>query len=357
MSSPQSPEDDPLEWAAADWIVRLQQRSVSVEEVAEWQDWMRLDERNAEAFKRLEAVWDKFDALPVPPSAGSNRAVATDRYDGSIPVGDWLQGQRIDGSRVAPRLWKAAAALVVVLGGLAGAALYHGGKPQPELAHQMIETGVGENRTITLADGSRVQLGGRSRLTFSLRPQVREIHLEEGEAFFAVAKDPARPFQVHAGAATVTAVGTEFDVHRSDDRVTVSVLEGKVMIQGMAPLVPVRWLAPVKPVGQAEPLSAGERTTVNQNGVESGAQAVNPQEALDWQQGRLAFEGESLRYVVEDLNRYAAKPIVIADENTASLRVTGTIMSSNVIGWVTSLKSAFGVSAEIRPDRIILRKE
>jgi ferric-dicitrate binding protein FerR (iron transport regulator) len=61
--------------------------------------------------------------------------------------------------------------------------------------------------------------------------------------------------------------------------------------------------------------------------------------------------------VVQDVNRYASKPIVIADERTAMLRITGTISHSNVLGWVKSLQPAFGVRAEIEPNRIVLRKE
>jgi transmembrane sensor len=353
-----APEADAVEFAAAEWIVRLKESNVSVEEVAEWQQWMRLDARHTEAFQRLEALWDQFDAVPLPPPA-SSRALAADDYRGEVPVGDWMQARRSTPSArrrfKAAWAYSAAACVALVVIAVAGASLYT--KPQPELAHQMIETAVGENRSISLADGSRVELGGHSRLSFSLQPKLRDIVLEEGEAFFAVAKDPSRPFQVHAGNATVTAVGTEFDVHRSDDKVTVSVIEGKVMVQPMAPLVPVPWLAAVKPVGEAAPLTAGERTTVNRNGVESTSAVFDAGAALDWQDGRIAFEAESLRYVVEDVNRYTSKRIVIADEGTAALKITGTVMSNNVMGWVLSLKSAFGISADVQADRIILRKE
>lgn len=356
MSSLPTAEQDPVEFAAAEWIVRLGQSKVSVEEVAEWQQWMRLDERHALAFRRLEALWHKFDAVTDSSKGSSTRALAKDAYDGAMPVSDWLRSARVPRQppRWALRILSAAACALILT--TIGIALYGDGQRPPELAHQMIETAVGENRSITLADGSSVKLGGRSRLSFSLRPLLRDVVLERGEAFFTVAKDPSRPFEVHAGNATVTAVGTQFDVHRSDDRVTVAVLEGKVMVQSMAPLVPVPWFSAVKPVGRASPLTAGERTTINQNGVEP-AQLVATGPALDWQQGRLAFEGESLRYVVEDVNRYTAKPIVIADDRTAALRVTGTILSSNVMGWVMSLKSAFDINAEVQSDRIILRKE
>ena len=362
MTEPiKTPEYDAIAFAAAEWIVRLQQTGLSLDEVSEWQRWMRSDERHAEVFKRLEKLWGKFDAIEVPPHP-SSRALSSDAYDASVPVGEWLRsaetaGKASDAHRRYPtRSFAAACAMLACVVVTAGA-LYRGGMRQTELARQMIETAVGENRSLTLADGSSVALGGHTRLSFSLRANVREIILEDGEAFFAVAKDPSRPFQVHAGNATVTAVGTEFDVHRSDDRVTVAVLEGRVMVQPMAPLMPVSWLPASRPVGQAAALAAGERTTVNRNGVESTSELTNAQSAIEWQDGQLAFEGESLRYVVQDVNRYSSKPIVIADEKTAALRITGTISHSNVLGWVRSLQPAFGVRAEIEPNRIVLRKE
>jgi transmembrane sensor len=363
MTEPiKTPEYDAIEFAAAEWIVRLQQSGLSLDEVSEWQRWMRSDERHAAVFKRLEELWHKFDAIEVPPHP-SSRDLGIDAYDASVPVGEWLRSDEVASKtseahrRYPKRAFVAAACAALACVAVTTGALYRGGMRQTELARQMIETAVGENRSVTLADGSSVALGGHTRLSFSLRANVREIMLEDGEAFFAVAKDPSRPFQVHAGNATVTAVGTEFDVRRSDDRVTVAVLEGRVMVQPMAPLMPVSWLPASRPVGQAAALAAGERTTVNRNGVESTSALANAQSVIEWKDGQLAFEGESLRYVVQDVNRYAPKPIVIADEKTAALRITGTISHGNVLGWVKSLQPAFGVRAEIEPNRIVLRKE
>jgi transmembrane sensor len=357
-----TPEYDAIEFAAAEWIVRLQQSGLSLDEVSEWQHWMRSDERHAAVFKRLEELWHKFDAIEVPPHP-SSRALSRDAYDGGVSVGEWLRSD--EGARETPdahrcdprRTFAVVACAVFACVAVTAGALYRGGMRQTELARQMIETAVGENRSVTLADGSSVALGGHTRMSFSLRANVREIVLEDGEAFFAVAKDPSRPFQVHAGNATVTAVGTEFDVRRSDDRVTVAVVEGRVMVQPMAPVMPVSWLPASRPVGHAAALAAGERTTVNRSGVESTSVLTNAQSAIEWQDGRLAFEGESLRYVVLDVNRYSSKPIVVADEKTAALRITGTISNNNVLGWVKSLQPALGVRAEIEPNRIVLRKE
>jgi transmembrane sensor len=89
--------------------------------------------------------------------------------------------------------------------------------------------------------------------------------------------------------------------------------------------------------------------------VESTQAVGNTQNAIAWQHGRLAFEGEPLRYVVQDVNRYAKTPIVIADSRVGDLRVTGTVTAANIVGWINSLQAALPIQADIRPDQIVLR--
>jgi transmembrane sensor len=219
------------------------------------------------------------------------------------------------------------------------------------------ETAVGQNAVLRLPDGSRVQLGGHTRLSVVMKPHLRQIDLLSGEACFQVAKDHTRPFLVRAGTATVTAVGTEFNIRRSDDRIVVSVLEGRVLVQPLAPVVPIAWIPLSKAVGTPAPVSAGQRTTVDRRGTESTEAVGDASSAVAWQEGHLAFEAEPLRYVVQDVNRYAEKPIVIADSRTGDLRVTGTVTEANIIGWVNSLQAAFGLHADIQSDRIVLRAD
>jgi transmembrane sensor len=187
-----------------------------------------------------------------------------------------------------------------------------------------------------------------------MKQDLRQIELLGGEACFQVAKDRARPFLVRAGNATVTAVGTEFNVRRSDDRVVVSVLEGRVIVQ---PITPEAWLPVSTHVGSSTSVSAGQRTTVNHRGIESTQAVSDATSAIAWQHGRLAFEAEPLRYVVQDVNRYSGKPIVIADSRTGELRVTGTVTEANIAGWVNSLQAAFGIHADIQSDQIVLRSK
>src|SRR5690606_14686343 len=117
----------------------------------------------------------------------------------------------------------AAAASVVIL---AGALLLVFVPTRP----QVYSTGIGEQRTVKLADGSIVHLNTDSSLRVEYSPATREVHLVEGEALFVVAKEPARPFRVEAGQTTVQALGTQFNVYRRAGGIEVSVIEGAVRV-------------------------------------------------------------------------------------------------------------------------------
>ncbi len=101
----------------------------------------------------------------------------------------------------------------------------------PAAATNAFETEIGENRSVALADGSIISLGGDTRIEVAMSENVRAIELVRGEALFKVAKDSARPFKVRAGDATIIAVGTEFNVERDSDRAVVSVTEGRVVVK------------------------------------------------------------------------------------------------------------------------------
>jgi hypothetical protein len=91
-------------------------------------------------------------------------------------------------------------------------------------------TGIGEQRTVTLSDGSTVELNSQSRLRVAFHPHERDVELLEGQALFHVAHDRTRPFLVQSEGAKVRAVGTQFDVYRKSDGTVITVVEGRVAV-------------------------------------------------------------------------------------------------------------------------------
>jgi len=331
---------DPTHLAAADWLVRLQSTNISIEDTLAWQAWLNENPANAQAFARMEEISQVLREVPAP-SAVSARQFARDRYDASIPIKDW-------NPQHARSPWMA----IAVAASLAIFMLTFAFWKTSPSAHTFA-TAIGENRNVTLSDGSTIALGADTQIKVALSEKERDIELTRGEALFMVAKDATRPFKVRAGDATIVAVGTAFNVERDSDRAVVSVTEGRVVVEPVAHFLPVSVLHEFKPKLRSVHLVAGQQTTAGSAGIEEPTKMEEP--ATGWQIGRLAFRLQPLRYVLEDVNRYAQKPIVLQGDNVGALVITGTVERENIAGWVKSLERAFDLQATEESDQITLR--
>src|SRR5229473_648456 len=160
------------------------------------------------------------------------------------------------------RGWFAAAAVLAAVA-VGAIWLQQGGGESQTLA-----TAVGQQRNVTLADGSTVTLNTNTILETDLRRRTREIYLRKGEAHFQVAHDRSRPFLVHAGDAVVRAVGTAFEVRvLTDQHVDVVVDEGRVEVQTEVAAEPVGSGrgARVAPRSHVHTLAAGQQLSPTGN--------------------------------------------------------------------------------------------
>ena len=343
-------DSDPVLAAAAEWMTRVHDPDVTPQSLIAWQSWMREDPAHTAAFRRMEDLDELLHSVPHPPLA-SPRELLEDSYDGSMPIRLWKRRP----GQPAPR-WALAASALITAVALALLVVASIGRLSNDRRTAVIATRIGENRVVRLADGSIVTLGGDSRVAVDFHPRERDISLLRGEAFFRVAHDPHRPFKVAAAGAVVVAVGTQFDVRRDTDRVIVDVVEGRVLVQPRSPGLPIALLHAFRPRLAAVFVGAGQQTSVDSVEIEPPSQVPDPQDATSWQSGRLAFRMRPLGDVLQQINRYSSKPIVIGDPGIAAVKVTGTVVDGNVSGWVASLHSALGVVAVDERDRIVLRR-
>ncbi len=189
-------------------------------------------------------------------------------------------------------------------------------------------TGIGEQRTIALSDGSIVELNARSSLYVHLTDRQRDVTLLAGQALFRVAKDAQRPFVVRAGDAQVRAVGTEFDVYKKQSETVVTVVEGRVETYDDSS----------RAGGGAIVLSAGEQLTVLPHTVTKPTRA-DPSVATAWLQKRLIFEETPLSEVAEEFNRYNQRPLTIEDRELQRLRISGVYSSTDPASLINFLRS------------------
>ncbi len=176
-------------------------------------------------------------------------------------------------------------------------------------------TGTGIQQTITLADGSSVQMNTDTALSVDYSPSVRRLTLHGGEAWFKVAADPGRPFEVSTDYGTVRALGTAFDVKNAEGLVTVTVYQHAVRVQ----------LANGE---KMERLQEGATLKFDKtiHGLETQA---NLTEAGAWHEQHIVFQDRKLHDVIKELNRYRKGRIVIADSALNDLPLTGTFDTDN----------------------------
>lgn len=225
-------------------------------------------------------------------------------------------------------------------------------------------TGIGESRKINLEDGSTLTMNTRTRVKVWYTHKQRDLQLLDGEALFAVARDPNRPFRVHIGRTIVEAVGTEFGVRKDKHGTRVSVVEGRVKIfdnQGAAPLIlnpnAVAWTdvgaadfqRPMTPV----PVGAHEEARITEHGEASADFEVvrhevtlqDIQRHLAWTNGQLIFENATLEETVAEFNRYNRRQMHIDDPDIAKVHIGGAFRSTDIDDLVIELNSLFGIRA------------
>lgn len=346
-------EQDELLRTAAEWSAELSSAEISPRRIAQWQQWLAASEAHRDAFDRIQSTLLAIDRgasenIPWPTEA----EMASDAYDGSVPVSVW----RARLSRMAGRTSRGGAWVDAlrrrrgIAVGLAACVIAALATPialqvirstHVEPAVTIVETRAGENRDVSLADGSTVSVGARSVLWATLSRDAREVTLERGEAFFRVAKDATRPFTVKIGNTTVAAVGTAFNIRRARERVVVAVADGIVKVDAPA----LQGAA----ASRAQ-LGVGQQLSINTTNGSSTMQVVDTGGIAAWRDGLLQYRDEPLPSVIADVTRYSEYDIVIADPAVAELRVTGTVFANDVESWLQSLEAALPVRVIRAPD-------
>ena len=216
-------------------------------------------------------------------------------------------------------------------------------------------TPIGEQRTIALADGGVVTLNTGGQLVVDYSASGRRILLERGEAYFEVAEDPKRPFTVDLGTHAVTAIGTVFNVRKDPQRYQVAVIEGAVALHqvnepvtAMPPPVSIRGAGPrrVEAGWVAElDLSRNELKSFQPESMDSYG---------DWRSGLLSFFHEPLSQVVQELNRYSRKKILIEDASVMEMRVVTAVRVTDIGAALRGLEHALPIEVTRHYDRIVI---
>ncbi len=314
---------DPADEAAARYA-RLRADDAGDEACRGLHEWRDEDPAHEAAWRQVERADTALDALRDDPAIAALRGAA----------------RRTPPSRA--RRWMPLAAAAAVAGtiGLGATALLIAPQaglrlaaPAPEPASRLA-TGIGELRTVRLADGTRMTLDAASTALIHPRGATRRVELVSGRALFAVARDAAHPFVVTSGTSSVTALGTRFAVEHRADEMVVALTEGTVRVSTPAG---ARVLAP------GELLSA--------RGAVIAVSASGAAAATEWQRGRLTFSAVPLAEVAAQLARYDARRIVIRDAALAAHPFSGSLRAGDGAPALVAALEAYGVAKVSARDR------
>ncbi|WIO74927.1 FecR domain-containing protein [Porticoccaceae bacterium LTM1] len=305
------------------------------------QHWEKLSGEYQKQFQSMKEVMADIEALASDPEILNEvDSVSSVRESKKFGHGIW------------PSLSVAAMLLVAVSVAFVGwQSGYFDGSPEVVEGQRFI-TRVGEQKTIQLEDGSELILNTNTQAIVEMRPDKRIVFLDKGELYLDVEKDEERPFVVLTSDRAVTVLGTQFSVMNEGGLYRVSVNEGKVALHqrnnsfnGYEEIdlnASNLKLDSVKPYA----LSAGMQASIDFDSNSLVASGFDSKEALfSWTKGMLRVEDLPLSDVVEELNRFSGRHVVIVDEEISGLTVSMSIR-------VSSISDAFVAVEEILPVKV-----
>jgi transmembrane sensor len=316
-----------LNQEAAAWLIMLDgDKPLNRKSMAELHEWMSRSAQHREKLTGLAATWNKLNVL-------SELAVPLDKPAKPRRASVWLPRPQ---SRFA--LASVTGVFVLCMIVLLAARLLPDSLDQ---TNGRYATAIGRQQQLTLADGSTLQLNTNTVVNVTYGEHFRDIHLLQGEAYFEVAKNKRKPFRVFAGKGRVQAVGTAFAVHLREDKVAVTVTEGRVVLAGVDD-EPVNQPGdtvldqPPKFAENLGTLVAGQGAAIKNTlaeGSDASSRVVLDElqvfqtddidRQLSWRRGLLVFSGEPLEQVVKEISRYTTMDIEIPEEEVRSIKVGG----------------------------------
>ncbi|MEP5566929.1 MAG: FecR domain-containing protein, partial [Halioglobus sp.] len=264
--------------AALGWVACLRADTVSEEDRQSFALWLDEHDSHAQAMDAALELWDDLGVV---------------RH---IPATSETLNQAANSSKWLPASIAAAACLVL--------AVFLWPQIQSDPVSNEYRSAMGEQRTVELPDGSVARLNTNSHIVVTYAQDQRHVDLQQGEAWFQVQPNKQRPFHVDAGATRITAVGTAFNIYLTDLVTDVTVTEGVVRVSDLGQLA-----------GRARTptmLHQNQRLIAGIDGWESPS-SDEASNHLAWQRGELVADQMPLPLLIEQLERYQDKKIIIAD--------------------------------------------
>jgi transmembrane sensor len=305
---------------AAAWLERRQRADWSGEDQAALDAWLAASPSHMISYLRVEAAWNRAHRLGV---------LRQPAHVEPAPA------------RRASRFLKFASVFAVTIALLGGGGAFYTWMPR----ESSYATGVGGHEILPLKDGSQIELNTDTVVRVSTNTAQREVWLDKGEAYFRIHHDAAHPFVVFAGNRRITDVGTAFLVRRDNDRVKVTLVEGRAQFENAQ-----RADRPVM-------LKPGDVVTASANAVSvSKEDATGLTAGLGWRHGLLIFHYTTLADAAAEFNRYNSNKLIITDAGVGRMKIVGTFATNNVAAFADIAEDVLHLKVTHLADEIVIAR-
>jgi len=314
---------DEIEKLAAVWIDRRDGDGWNAEDQADLESWLAQSLTHHIAFWRLNAAWKRTERLAALRTDGSREAETVERKKNNST-------------------WARTAAALTLIALVGAATLY---AMQPPL-QKNYSTPIGGRQTVTLADGSMIDMNTDTAVRVSVDGKERKIWFDRGEAFFKIKHDSARPFVIVAANHLITDLGTAFSVRREASRVQIALTQGRAKVtpndshSGMNAVV----------------LEPGDVAIATPNSISvSRTSLLALNNELGWRRGVLVFYNTRLADAASQFDRYSEHKILV-EGTAASIRIGGTFPVNNPVAFAAIAKRILHVQVSQLGDQIVISR-
>ncbi|GJL55321.1 MAG: sensor [Nitrospirales bacterium] len=301
------------------WVVRLRSGKVTSADLKSFDQWFRANEAHKREYQVYTKMWGTLEHVPPFLEAELEEA---DRY--------WAMHTREFAVGASHGGWSWGSALAVMSVAVVMVGCLVSVWPSSPIHEASYQTVKGEQRMVTLVDGSTIFLNTDSQVSVQMSDETRVVTMHRGEAVFTVVHEPGRPFDVQAANGIIHDIGTQFLVRHFSTDVQVAVLEGRVAVE-------VDAQASAKPAQNPHPLKQGEQVMYTPEGQLSHVKSFNVQTTAVWRQGQLVFVETPLSEVLDEWARYHPGVIRLDDPSLGRVPISGSFRLDNINGFFQAL--------------------
>lgn len=213
----------------------------------------------------------------------------------------------------------------------------------------------GQQRHITLEDGTKITLNASSRIIYphSFEDSSKREVILIGEAFFDVAKNPKKPFVIHTPRMEISVLGTAFNVrdYENETNAETALIRGKVSIWKTGHTDKKFILHPNEKFVISNPAIHNHVPSTNSKVVslQNATVAIQPflsnQDGTaletEWMLKRMTIRDERLADIVLKLERMYGVEIQILSSKIATQRFSATFENEDLDNILKALQTVY----------------